>query len=145
MRGLSFIFILTLTGCGSVGQISDSGADAPGTGGGGTGGAGGAGGGGTDAGNTADAPGDSGPAPACSQTSPFGTPVLVPGLSSTTRDDGLSLSTDTLTAYISSFRGPMTTIDNIYTASRSAADQAFANVTLITSLMSGTATDFAPR
>jgi Tol biopolymer transport system component len=145
MPRVNLLVLLVIgAGCGSVGQKTDAGAGTGGATDGGAGGAGGSGGG-TDSGSAADAPADSGTPAACNPMSAFGAPVVVPGLSSTTRDDGLSLSPDTLTAYFSSFRGTSGVVDNIYTASRAAADQTFGSIALITSVMGASGVDFAPR
>src|SRR5262249_35603729 len=117
--------------CGSVGTKRDGGGGGGGSGGSASDGPGpaGAGGGGgaaaTDApgaggggGSPADAGTDMGTTPACNQASPFGAPAQVMGLNSATRDDGLSLTSDGLTAFLSSFRAATVTVDNIYTASR---------------------------
>jgi hypothetical protein len=83
---------------------------------------------------------------ACNPTAAFGAPTLVAGLNSTSREDGLSLTSDRLIAFFSSFRGGTGTVDHIYTAARSAPDQTFGTPAPVTSIMgSATANDFAPR
>ena len=95
--------------------------------------------------NRSDVPGDTGPTAACNPTSPFGAPALVPGLNSSSREDGLSFTGDLTIAFFSSFRGGTGAVDHIYTAARSAPDQTFGTPILVTSVMGASGLDFAPR
>jgi len=151
MRSVSarLLAITMMCGCGAVGTMKHDG------GGGSGGGTADAGAGGAPA---VDAPGAGGgaggapadahdaPAAACNQASPFGAPVAIAGLNSTSREDGASFTADGLNAFISSFRGAAGTVDNIYAASRSSTSQPFGTPTLVTSIMmSSSIFDFAPR
>jgi hypothetical protein len=130
MKRLSLSLLAAVTGCGSVSvQKTDAGASDSGAG--------------TDT-AMADVPGTDAPQPRCNPSSPFGTPVAITSLSSTTRDDGLSLSPDGLTAYISSYRDG-SGVDHIYTATRGGPNQAFGAPTVLSSVAMGGAFDFAPR
>ncbi len=80
--------------------------------------------------------------PTCNPLNPFGTPVLVAGIESTSTEGGLRLSTDELTGYFWSSRpgGPGTV--NLYVTTRTDPNAAFGNVTLLANVnSSGTTYD----
>jgi Tol biopolymer transport system component len=151
--GSTLALALLAAACGSVG---DGNKDASGTGGAGgadagsgsggtaaggsggaaTGGAGGATGGtGGGAGGAGGATGGTGGASvACDLSHPFGTPVLVDGINSTSNNEtGVRLSPSELTVYFGSDRGG--TYD-LYVASRSSPTAAFTGVTALAALNS---------
>jgi Tol biopolymer transport system component len=132
-RRLLVLWAAAALGCGSVASKHVDGGSGGSSGGGGAAGT-------TDAGQP-----DTGPTASCNPTSPFGTPTLVPGLNSTSREDGLSFTADLTIAFFSSFRGGTGLVDHIYTAARSAPDQTFGTPTLVTSVMGTSGVDFAPR
>jgi len=70
----------------------------------------------------------SGEPPPCDPTQPFGTPVLVPGIASSTEDASLRLSPDEKTAYFFSARSGTKLL---YTASRSQVSAPFGNVEVL--------------
>src|SRR2546423_1020372 len=92
-----------MTSCGSVAAARSDAAGGGAGGGGGTGGAGTADGGGADAGG--DAPMvDDGGGSTCAPSKPFGTPLLVPGLTMPGTNAGARFSPDELTVYFANLR-----------------------------------------
>jgi hypothetical protein len=97
--------------------------------------------------DTGDASGDGA---ACDPTSAFGAPVAIPDLSSTSRDDGLSLSPNARTAYLSSERLSYAGNDQIFVATKAAAGDTFNTPSLLAGIApdagsTGSESDFAPR
>jgi hypothetical protein len=82
-----------------------------------------------DAGATTDTR-DSG-APACNPANPFGTPVLVPGIESTSTEGGLRLTPDELTGFFWSSRAGGPGSFNLYATTRSSPTASFGNVLLL--------------
>ena len=85
-----------------------------------------------------DEPGSGSGASPCDPASPFGTPVIVPGLASSAEDAGLRLSPDERTAYFFSAR---TGKRLLYTARRANATAAFSSVTVLANVNTGTQAD----